>query len=245
MKTPTDPTTNARALIDSAAALAGMTTETPPPLYKDDPERPPLPCYVTDPTTGRRLHMRRVTYPASAAGRIAISQEWPRDAKGCSHAPRTRPAAATVAPTTEPAALARRLRRYLEETQEAHDEAATRAAQHDDHATRTAATIAALVAAGWKPPHKHSEHPSLPTLPGDAYGYREQVSGDRVTLELRGLTTEQAIAITAILTGAPDPCRDALRRLLDRAAAQLDQSATHDGLTNADAIAAARAALRP
>ncbi len=195
----TDPTTEARALIDSAAALAGMTTETPPPLYKDDPERRPLPCYVTDPATGRRLHLRRMTYPASAAGRVAISPEWPRDTTGRSHSPRTVPTPATVAPTTTPAALARRLRRYMTETQEAHDEAARYAAQHDDHAARTAATIAALVAAGWNPPTKHTENPTLPTLPGDAYGYREQVTGDRVTLELRGLTTAQALAITAAL----------------------------------------------
>lgn len=195
------PTTNetARALIDSAAALAGMTTETPPPLYKDDPPREPLPCYATDPTTGRRLHLRRVTYPASQAGRLSMSPVWPTDATGRSHWPRTMPPAATVAPTTEPAALARRLRRYLEETQEAHEEAARYAAEHDDHATKTAETIAALVAAGWTPPTKHKESPSLPRLPGDAYGYREQVTGDRVTLELRGLTTEQALAVTAAL----------------------------------------------
>ena len=195
----TDHNTDARALIDSAAALAGMTTETPPPLYKDDPERRPLPCYVTDPATGRRLHLRRMTYPASAAGRVAMSPEWPRDATGRSHEPRTRPAAATVAPTTEPAALARRLRRYMTETQAAHDEAAERAAAHSDHATKTAATIAALVAAGWTPPGKHDDSPRFPRLPGDAYSYREQVTGDRVTLELRGLTAAQALAITAAL----------------------------------------------
>ena len=37
--------------------------------------------------------------------------------------------------------------------------------------------------------------------------------------------------------------RDALRKLEELAQAQLDQSATHDGLTNCNALAAARAAL--
>lgn len=179
-----------RALINSAAALAGMTAENTPE---------PLPCYVTDPTTGRRLRLHRATYPASAAGRLVISPEWSRDATGRSHIPRTVPTNATVAPTTTAGALARRLRRYMTETQAAHDEAAERAAEHSDHATRTAATTAALVAAGWTPPTKHAESPTLPTLPGDAYGYREQVTGDRVSLELRGLTIAQALAITAAL----------------------------------------------
>lgn len=200
MKPTTDPTTEARALIDSAAALAGLTTENLPPLFKDDTEaRGPLPCLVTDPTTGRRLHLRRITYPAGHAGRLSMSAEWPRDATGRSHEPRTRPAAATVAPATEPAALARRLRRYLDETQEAHEEATRYAAQADAYAKQTAETVAALVAAGWKPPTKHSTHPSLPILPGNAYAYNEQVNGDRVSLELRSLTPAQAIAITAIL----------------------------------------------
>lgn len=200
MKPPTDPATEARALIDSAAALAGMTTE-PIPHHEDREtgEPYPLPCLVTDPTTGRRLRLDRITYPHSQAGRLSMSAEWPRDKTGRSHEPRTRPAAATVAPTTEPAALGRRLRRYLEETQEAHEGATRYAAQADAYAQQTAETIAALVAAGWKPPTKHNTNPSLPTLPGDAYAYSQQVNGDRVNLELRSLTPAQAIAITAIL----------------------------------------------
>ncbi len=182
-----------RATINTAAALAGMTTE-------DSPHTPePLPCYVTDPATGRRLRLHRMTYPASAAGRIAITPAWPTDSTGRSHIPRTVPTPATVAPSTTAGALARRLRRYLAETQDAHDEATARAAAHSDHATKTAATIAALVAAGWTPPTKNNESPSLPRLPGDAYGYQEQVTGDRVDIQLRGLTVSQALAITAAL----------------------------------------------
>ena len=196
MKPTTDPTTAAhRATINTAAALAGMTAED----NDHSPEPLPLPCLVTDPATGRRLHVRRATYPASAADRLIISPAWPTDSAGRSHIPRTVPTPATVAPTTTAAALARRLRRYMTETQTAHEEAAERAAEHSDHATKTAATVAALVAAGWTPPTKHDESPTLPTLPGDAYGYREQVTGDRVTLELRGLTIAQALAITAAL----------------------------------------------
>ena len=191
----TDYNTDARALINSAAALAGMTAEdnthTAEPL--------PLPCLVIDPATGRRLHLRRATYPASAAGRLVISPEWPTDSTGRSHIPRTVPSLATVAPTMTAGALARRLRRYMAETQAAHDEAATRAAEHSDHATKTAATVAALIAAGWTPPTQHNGSPTLPTLPGDAYGYHEQVTGDRVDIQLRGLTIAQALAITAAL----------------------------------------------
>ena len=191
----TDHNTEARALINTAAALAGMTaddnTHAAEPL--------PLPCLVTDPTTGRRLHLRRATYPASAAGRLVIAPAWPTDSTGRSHIPRTVPSPATVAPSTTAGALARRLRRYMTETQDAHEEAANRAAAHSDHATKTAATIAALVAAGWTPPTKNNESPSLPRLPGDAYGYQEQVTGDRVDLQLRGLTVAQALAVTAAL----------------------------------------------
>ena len=193
--TTTDYNTEARALVNTAAALAGMTAEdnthTAEPL--------PLPCLVIDPATGRRLHLRRATYPASAAGRLVISPEWPRDTTGRGHIPRTVPSPTTVAPTTTAGALARRLRRCMTETQDAHDEATARAAEHSDHATRTAATIAALVAAGWTPPTKHTESPTLPTLPGDAYGYREQVTGDRVEIQLRNLSLAQALAITAAL----------------------------------------------
>ena len=193
----TDYNTEARALINTAAALAGMTAED----NDHSPEPLPLPCLVIDPATGRRLHLRRATYPASTAGRIAIAPAWPTDSTGRSHIPRTVPSPATVAPTTTAGALARRLRRYMTETQDAHDEATARAAEHSDHATKTAATVAALVAAGWTPPTKHNESPTLPTLPGDAYGYREQLTGDRVSVELRGLTIAQALAITA----APRP----------------------------------------
>lgn len=200
MKPTTDPTTEARALIDSAAALAGMTTENHPHHTDRDTGEPyPLPCLILDPTTGRRLYLHRITYPYSQAGRLSMSPEWPRDTTGRSHIPRTVPTPATVAPTTTAGALARRLRRYMTETQTAHDEAATRAAEHSDHATKTAATTAALVAAGWTPPTKNTESPTLPTLPGDAYGYREQVTGDRVSVELRGLTIAQALAVTAAL----------------------------------------------
>ena len=191
----TDHNTEARALINTAAALAGMTAED----NTHSPEPLPLPCIVTDAATGRRLHVRRATYPASAAGRIAIAPAWPTDSTGRSHIPRTVPTPATVAPTTTAGALARRLRRYMTETQEAPDEATARAAAHSDHAARTTATIAALVAAGWTPPTKNNESPSLPRLPGDAYGYQEQVTGDRVSVELRGLTIAQALAITAAL----------------------------------------------
>lgn len=191
--TTTDHNTDARALVNTAAALAGMTAE-------DSPHTPePLPCYVTDPTTGRRLQVRRATYPASGAGRLVISPAWPTDSTGRSHIPRTVPTPATVAPTTTAGALARRLRRYITETQAACDEAATRAAEHSDHATKTAATTAALVAAGWTPPTKHTESPTLPTLPGNAYGYREQVTGDRVEIQLRNLSLAQALAVTAAL----------------------------------------------
>lgn len=190
----TDHNTEARALIDTAAAALGWTTS----ARDDNPPRT-LPATVTDPTTGRALYVRRISYPAAQAGRLAISPEWPKDSANRNHIPRTVPSPATVAPTTTAAALARRLRRYMDETQDAHAEAAARAADHSDHATKTAATAAALVAAGWTPPTKHNESPTLPRLPGDAYGYREQVTGDRVEIQLRNLSLAQALAVTAAL----------------------------------------------
>ncbi len=46
-----------------------------------------------------------------------------------------------------------------------------------------------------------------------------------------------------VKTPQPDAAHTALKNLLDRAVLGLDQSATHDGLQNVEAIAQARAAL--
>ena len=193
----TDHSTEARALIDSAAAALGWTTS----ARDDNPPRT-LPATVTDPTTGRALHVRRATYPASAAGRIVISPEWPRDSANRNHIPRTVPTAASVAPTTTAAALARRLRRYMDETQAAHAEAAVHAAQHSDHAARTATTAAALIAAGWHPGNRYNDNPQPPNPTPTTYATADSVSGDTVRLTLAGITAAQALAALAAIANA-------------------------------------------
>lgn len=190
----TDHNTEARALIDTAAAALGWTTS----ARDDNPPRT-LPATVTDPTTGRALYVRRATYPASAAGRIVISPEWPRDSANRNHIPRTVPSPATVAPTTTAAALTRRLRRYMDETQDAHAEAAARAADHSDHATKTAKTAAALIAAGWHPGNRYNDNPQPPNPTPTTYATADSVSGDSVRLTLAGLSAAQAVAALAAI----------------------------------------------
>lgn len=192
---PTDHET--RETIAAAAALASMTVESRPKLYPDDPEPDPLPCLITDQATGRTLYARRITYPASKAGRVSVSPCWPQDAQKRTHPPRHDIAAATMAPNTPPERMAKRLRSYLAETQKAHEEAARAAAAHDEHDAAQAATAAALVAAGWTA-SKHGM-PYPPTLPGHTYARTMATSADRVDLEIRGLSAAQAIAIVKAL----------------------------------------------
>lgn len=188
---PTDHET--RQTIEAAAALAGMTVANRPKLYPDDPEPEPLPCIITDQATGRTLYARRMTYPASKAGRVSVSPCWPQDAQKRTHPPRHDVAAATMAPDTPPERMAKRLRSYLAETQEAHDEAARTAAAHDEHDAAQVQTVATLEAAGWTT-SKHGP-PFPPTLPGHTYARTLSVGAGRVDLELRGLSAAQAIAI--------------------------------------------------
>lgn len=244
MKTQTTDTA-ARAALDSAAASLGWTVTTPPKLYKDDPEPDPLPVYVTDPATGRALYIRRVTYPASQAGRLSISPRWPESGTGRSYTPREMPPTATLAGDTAPAAIARRLARYMTETADAYAEAIAERDSYEAHARAQADTIAALVAGGWRKPSRHAPaSPCVPELAGNAYGTAAHVSGDSVQFEVRGLTTGQALAVSRILSAGPpvDPLAP-IRALVALAERQLDQSATQDGLTNADALAAVRRLL--
>jgi hypothetical protein len=194
----TTPDTTARALLDTAAAALGWTTASQRRLYKDDPEAGPMPATVTDPTTGRALHARRIAYPASQAGRLAISPVYPADpTTGRTAYPQTIHPAATVAATTSPAALARRLARYMDESAESYNEATAAQDSAARYAAQTAATIAALVAAGWKPGSKHDATPRAPEIPGRAYSIAESVTGDTVRLTLAGLTAAQAVAAVA------------------------------------------------
>ena len=89
--------------------------------------------------------------------------------------------------------------RFLEETQSSFHSATQWRDSANNHASLAEATKAALVAAGWKAPGKHDDHPRAPRLAGEAYAYGEQVSGATVSLELRNLTAAQAIAIIGIL----------------------------------------------
>jgi hypothetical protein len=204
----TDHNTEARDLLDSAAAALGWTTSalyvrratypatvTDPTTGRARDDNPPrtLPATVTDPTTGRALYVRRATYPASMAGRIVISPEWPRDSANRNHIPRTVPSPATVAPTTSPAALARRLRRYMDETH---------AAQHSDHAARTATTAAALIAAGWYPGNRYNDNPQPPNPTPTTYATADSVSGNSIRLTLAGLSAAQALAALAAIANA-------------------------------------------
>lgn len=194
---PTDHET--RQTIEAAAALAGMTVASLTKLYQDDPEPGPLPCRIIDPATGRTLHARRITYPASKAGRVSVSPCWPQDAQRRTHPPRRDVAAATMAPDTPPDRMAKRLRAYLAETQDAHDEAARTAAAHDAHDNQTAATVAALEAAGWKAHPSRQCVVTAPTLPGNAYIMHEEIHGETLSFQIRGITAAQAIAIITAL----------------------------------------------
>jgi hypothetical protein len=195
----TDHNTEARALIDTAAASLGWTTTGPRRAYQDDPEPGPMPATVTDPTTGRALYVRRATYPASAAGRLVISPEWPKDSTGRNHTPRTVHPVATVAGDTPPATLARRLRRYMDESAAAYAEAAAHAAQHSDHAARTAATAAALIAAGWYPGNRYNDNPQPPNPTPTTYATADSVSGESIRLTIAGLSAAQAVAALAAI----------------------------------------------
>lgn len=194
---PTDQQT--RETIEAAAAIAGMTVANPPHLYRDDEEPSPLPCHIIDQATGRTLYARRITYPASKAGRVSVSPCWPRDAQRRTHPPRHDVAAATMAPDTSPERMAKRLRSYLAETQEAHEEAARNAAAHDEHDAAEAATIATLEAVGWKVHPSRRALVTAPELPGSAYICREQVHGETLSFEIRSITPAQAIAIVQSL----------------------------------------------
>jgi hypothetical protein len=163
-----------------------------------------MPATVTDPATGRALHVRRITYPAAQAGRLAISPNYPADpVTGRTTYPRTTHPAATVAPTTPAATLARRLRRYMDESAESYAEAVAAQDSATHYEEQTKATIAALVAAGWRPGSKHDATPRAPELPGRAYAISESVSGDTVRLTLAGLSAAQATAALAAIAVAP------------------------------------------
>jgi hypothetical protein len=196
--------TTARALIDSAAAALGWTTAGPRRAYQDDPEPGPMPATVTDPATGRAIHVRRITYPAAQAGRLAISPTYPADpVTGRTTHPRTPHPVATVSGDTPPATLARRLRRYVDESAESYAEAVAAQDSAARYEEQTAATMAALVAAGWRPGSKHDATPRAPELPGRAYAIAESVTGDTVRLTLAGLSAEQAVAALAAIASAP------------------------------------------
>ena len=196
--------TTARALVDSAAAALGWTTAGPRRLFKDDPEPGPMPATVTDPATGRALHVRRITYPAAQAGRLAISPTYPADpTTGRTTFPRTLHPVATVSPATPPDTLARRLRRYMDESAESYAEAVATQESAARYEAQTAATMAALVAAGWRPGSKHDATPRAPELPGRAYAIAESVTGDTVRFTLAGLSAAQAVAALAAIAAAP------------------------------------------
>ena len=196
---------SARALVDAAAAtFAGrLSVESLPASYFYEGKQLPLPCLVRDLATGRTLHVRRETYPASRAGRIAISAEWPKDATGKHHGgPGLERAPASVSPTTSPAAFARRMLRHLDETQAGFNAGAVRAASADKLAREQAETVAALVAAGWRAQATASRPdaaPSAPDLPEGTYVFSERVDGARVSFEVRNMTAAQAIAIVNLL----------------------------------------------
>jgi hypothetical protein len=197
MTTPEDQ--QARALIDSAAAVLGWTTAGPSKRYPDDPEPGPMPATVTDPATGRALIVRRITYPAAQAGRLAMSPRYPADpVTGRVTYPPTSYPAATVAPTTPaatPAAtLARRLARYMQETADSYRVARDQLDAANDHDRRTQATRAALIAGGWTCGNRHDTMPCPPRLPGLAHTIAESVNGDHVRVTLAGLTAAQALA---------------------------------------------------
>jgi hypothetical protein len=159
-----------------------------------------MPATVTDPTTGRALHVRRATYPASAAGRMAISPTYPADSvTGRTTFPRTVHPVATVAGDTPPATLARRLRRYMDESAESYAEAASAASAADLSARQRGETVAALVAAGWRAPYRPDKEPTAPDLPAGTYVFSERVEDDRVSLDIRRMTAAQAIAVLEIL----------------------------------------------
>ena len=196
--------TTARALIDSAAAALGWTTAGPRRAYQDDPEPGPMPATVTDLATGRSLHVRRISYPAAQAGRLAISPVNPTDpTTGRTTHPRTPHPAATVAGDTAPATLARRLRRYMDESAESYAEALAAQDNAARYAAQTAATTAALVAAGWSPGSNYDATPRAPELPGRAHAIAESVTGDTVRLTLAGLSAAQALAALAAIAAAP------------------------------------------
>ena len=211
--TTTTTTTTARALqsardlVDAAAASPGiggrLSVESLPAAYFYEGNALPLPCLVRDLATGRTLHVRRETYPASRAGRIAISAEWPKDATGKHYGdPGLERAPASVSPTTSPAALARKMLRHLDETQAGFNAGAVRAASADKLAREKAETVAALVAAGWRAQATASRPdapPTAPDLPEGTYIFAERVDGARVSFEVRNMTAAQAIAVVDIL----------------------------------------------
>lgn len=202
----TTPDTTARALIDAAAAALGWTTAGPRRRHEDDPEPGPMPATVTDPATGRALHLRRIAYPRAQAGRLSMSPVYPADpVTGRTSYPQTIHPAATVAPTTSPAALARRLARYMDESAESYNEATAAQDSAARYAAQTAATIAALIAAGWRPGSKHDATPRAPEIPGRAYSIAESVTGDTVRLTLAGLSAAQAVAAVAAVAAAAHP----------------------------------------
>lgn len=199
MTTSTSTTDDqARATVDAAAEALGWTTGPAWPPREDEPEPEPFPCKIHDPSTGRALFVRRLMHPRSVAGRLAIFPDYPRETNGKAYLPQRIPSHATTAPDIAPATLAKRLARYLAETAPHFAEAQDKKERDEAHNDSTQATIAALVAAGWTPPRRHSTEPSGPEL-ANGYFDREQVSGGSVSFQLRGLTLAQALAVTAAL----------------------------------------------
>jgi hypothetical protein len=87
----------------------------------------------------------------------------------------------------------------MDESAESYAEAAAAQDSAARYEAQTAATMAALVAAGWRPGSKHDATPRAPELPGRAYAIAESVTGDTVRLTLAGLSAAQAVAALAAI----------------------------------------------